>query len=46
MVSAAVHGIVKIYIRSPTGNSTKVLEQRTEAISMLTGSPDGVNSFC
>lgn len=42
MVSAQVQGIIKIYVRSPTGNSTKVFEQRTEAVGVLTGSPDGV----
>jgi len=42
MVSAEIHGNVKIYVRSPTGNSTKVFEARTEAVAQLTGSPDGV----
>lgn len=42
MVSAQVHGQVKIYVRSPAGNQVQALSQRTEAIAMLTGSPDGV----
>jgi hypothetical protein len=44
MVSAEVHGTVRITVRSPAGNSVKVFQQRTEATAVLTGSSEGVIS--
>jgi hypothetical protein len=44
MVSAQIPGLIRISVRSPTGNAVKVLEQRTEVLAMITGSSEGVIS--
>ena len=41
MANTLIPGMFRIYVRSPTGNSTKVFEQRSEAVGQLTGSPAG-----
>ena len=41
MANVIIPGLWRLYVRSPTGNSVKVLEQRSEPMGQLTGSPAG-----